>query len=401
VSALAAIPLLIWCYLAIGHGRFWRTDIRLPPGPAPEQWPGIPEQWPSVTVVIPARDEADVLPLTLPTLLAQDYPGTARVILVDDNSSDGTAELARRLQPTPRLALQVLPGAERPCGWAGKLWALHQGADAANSEFLLFSDADIAHEPDSLRRLVAWAGARRLDSASLMARLPVANGWERMIVPAFVYLFAELYPFQRVNTPQARTAAAAGGCLLVRRAALARAGGIAAVRGAVIDDVALARALKRSGAAIWLGLADGVTSVRPYPHLGDLWDMVARSAFTQLRHSTALLAGTLLGLAVVFLGPPATLAGGLATGNAAVALLGGAAWAVMTATYVPMLRYYGLNPLRALSLGPVAALFGGMTVSSALRHWRGGVTWKGRRYGRTAALVKNRGGPNGPTIGGA
>ena len=378
MSALAAIPLLIWCYLLVGRGRFWRTDIRLPDKPAPARWPG-------VVVIVPARDEADILSVTLPTLLAQDYPGSVRVILVDDNSSDDTGRVALRChRDGSGIPLSVLQGSERPSGWAGKLWALHQGVAAARtdpaSEWLLLTDADIAHEPDSLRRLVALAQADGLDSVSLMARLRVASAWERLIVPAFVYLFAELYPFALVNRPRSPVAAAAGGCVLVRSTALAGAGGIESVRGAVIDDVALAKALKSSGARVWLGLAEGVRSARPYPRLRDLWDMVARSAFTQLRYSLVLLGVTLGGLALVFLGPPGALAGGLATGNLLVAALGAAAWAVMTATYVPMLRYYGCSPWRAITLPLVATLYGGMTLSSALRHYRGGVTWKGRRY---------------------
>lgn len=378
MSALAAIPLIIWCYLLVGRGRFWRTDIRLPQRPAPARWP-------AVAVIVPARDEAAILSVTLPTLLAQDYPGPARVIVVDDNSSDDTTQVALRCRDEQAaIPLSVVAGSERPPGWAGKLWAIHQGIAAAEAgpetEWLLLTDADIAHEPSSLRRLIALVLADDLDSASLMARLRVATAWERVIVPAFVYLFAQLYPFALVNRPRSRTAAAAGGCVLVRTAALADAGGVESVRGAVIDDVALAKALKASGARIWLGLADGVTSARPYPRLGDLWDMVARSAFTQLRYSVVLLTATLGGLALIFLGPPAALAVGLGTGNVVVATLGAAAWAVMTATYVPMLRYYACNPLRALTLPLVAALYGGMTVSSALRHYRGGVTWKGRRY---------------------
>jgi hopene-associated glycosyltransferase HpnB len=382
VSWLAAVPLLIWLYLVAGHGRFWRTDVRLPPTKnAPV------EGWPSVAVLVPARDEAAILRTTLPTVLEQDYPGDARAVLVDDRSTDGTGALARALgaAPVARLPLTVVDGAERPDGWAGKLWALEQGRRAAGTEgadpeYLLLTDADIAHAPHSLRRLVAWAAAGSLDSVSLMARLRTATGWERLIVPAFVYLFAELYPFRRVNRRGARTAAAAGGCVLVRAAALEDAGGIGAVAGAVIDDVALARALKRSGASIWLGLAEDVESARPYPRLRDLWDMIARSAFTQLRHSTAILVGTLAALGVVFLGPLAATIVGLTLGDPLVAGLGAAAWALMTASYVPMLRYYGLGPLRALTLPPVVVLYGAMTVSSALRHWRGGITWKGRRY---------------------
>ncbi|HWG74122.1 MAG TPA: glycosyltransferase [Acidimicrobiales bacterium] len=416
MSRLALVPLLIWIYLLVGHGRFWRTDVRLPHADPPSAWP-------SVAVVVPARDEGGILAQTLPTLLAQDYPGAAHLFLVDDRSTDGTAELATTLaaaetpgspsqgRPGPGSrsqgrsgpGLTIVAGAERPPGWAGKLWAVEQGVRAATAAraatgggapagpataaapfptpaYLLLTDADIAHPPDSLRRLVAWAEAADLDEVSLMARLRTVTGWERLLIPAFVYFFAELYPFRRVNRPARRTAAAAGGCVLVRASALERAGGVSAVRGAVIDDVALARSLKASGATIWLGLADDVCSVRPYPGLGDLWDMVARSAFTQLRYSTLLLAGTVVGLAVTFLGAPAALVAGIVTGDAPAALAGAGAWLVMAATYVPMIRYYRLPAWRALTLPAVACLYAAMTVTSAVRHWRGGVTWKGRSY---------------------
>ena len=416
---LALLPLLIWAYLFVGHGRFWRTDIRLPSV-------GPPSAWPSVAIVVPARDEADILAETLPTLLAQDYPGPARVILVDDRSTDGTAARARRLaraHPSAGLPLSVVAGAERPAGWAGKLWAVEQGVRTAtgaagadpgpgpgpgpakgtarpstttaapfpnafpNPVYLLLTDADISHGPHSLRGLVAWAEADRLDQVSLMARLRTVTGWERLIIPAFVYFFAELYPFRWVNRPDRRTAAAAGGCVLVRTSALDRAGGVTSVRGAVIDDVSLARALARSGSRLWLGLADdnaagdGVVSVRSYPRLGDLWDMVARSAFTELRCSTFLLVGAIIGLAVTFAGPPAAVVVGLVAGIPLVAAAGAGAWLLMAATYLPMLRYYRQPAWRAVTLPVVAGLYAAMTVTSAWRHRRGGVTWKGRSYG--------------------
>ncbi|MGH9076641.1 MAG: glycosyltransferase [Acidimicrobiales bacterium] len=399
VGWLALLPLLAWTWLLVGRGRFWRTDIRLRAAPPPPQWP-------AVAVVVPARDEADLLEVTLASLLDQDYPGPAHVVVVDDRSTDDTASAARALAGAGRLDLTVVAGRDPPDGWTGKLWALHQGIARATGAgdpwlpppagappapaYVLLTDADIAHPPDGLRRLVAWAEASHLDQVSLMARLSTASAWERLLVPAFVYFFAELYPFGQVNRQSSRTAAAAGGCILVRTAALERAGGVAAVRGAVIDDVALARALKRSGAALWLGLADDTTSVRPYPRLGDIWDMVARSAYTQLRHSPALLAGTVVGLAAVFVGPPAALVGGVVAGLPQVAALGASAWLVMALTYLPMLAYHRLaHPRlawwRALGLPAVAVLYVAMTLSSAWRHWRGGVAWKGRTYDRSGA----------------
>jgi hopene-associated glycosyltransferase HpnB len=380
--SLAALALAVWLWLALARGMFWRTDQRLPDAPDPARWP-------PVAVVVPARDEAEVLPATLPTLVGQDYPGPVRVILVDDGSTDGTGELAARISP----AVTVVRPDEPPPGWTGKLWALAAGVShavgqaeqdgmaAGGADFLLFTDADIAHRAGSLAALVRAAEGHRLDLVSQMARLRVRTGWERLVVPAFVYFFALLYPFHWSNRPRSRTAAAAGGCSLIRRTALERAGGVAAVRGAVIDDVALARALKRSGARIHLGLADLVDSVRPYPTLGSLWRMVARSAYAQLRHSLLVLAGTVVGLALVFLAPPVTTVVGAVTGDIAALALGAAAWLLMAATYAPMLRYYGQPAAAALLLPFTACLYLAMTVDSAVRHYRGrGAAWKGRTY---------------------
>ncbi|MCB5183423.1 glycosyltransferase [Streptomyces antimicrobicus] len=382
LSFAAVAAVLVWVWLVCGHGMFWRTDVRLPARAAPARWP-------SVAVVVPARDEAAVLPCSLPSLLAQDYPGEAEVYLVDDGSSDGTADLARRLAAaTPGLPLTVVHPGEPAPGWTGKLWALRHGIDRARAgrpgepEFLLLTDADIAHEPDSLRELVSAATTHHLDLVSQMARLRVAGFWERLIVPAFVYFFAQLYPFRWVNRPTGRTSAAAGGCVLLRTEAAVRARVPDAVRDAVIDDVSLARAVRDSGGRIWLGLADRVDSVRPYPGLADLWRMVARSAYAQLRHSPLLLAGTVAGLALVYLVPPAALFAGLATGRPATAWAGGAAWLLMSGSYVPMLRYYRRPAALAPLLPLTALLYLLMTVDSAVRHYRGrGAAWKGRTYG--------------------
>ncbi|MEU7059079.1 glycosyltransferase [Streptomyces sp. NPDC046197] len=378
----AVASLAAWLWLLLGQGFFWRTDVRLPPGEDPD-----PDDWPSVCVVVPARDEAAVLPRSLPSLLAQDYPGRAEVVLVDDASSDGTGELARELaRRHGGLPLTVGSPGEPPAGWTGKLWAVRHGIGLARArapEYLLLTDADIAHAPDSLRRLVAAARAGDFDVLSQMARLRVESLWERLVVPAFVYFFAQLYPFRRIGRRSTRTAAAAGGCVLLRAETAERARIPDAIRHAVIDDVALARAVKRGGGHIWLGLAERVDSVRPYPRLHDLWRMVSRSAYAQLRHNPLLLAGTVAGLALVYLAPPVTLVAGLAAGSAAAALTGGLAWLVMTATYVPMLRYYR-QPLWLAPLLPFTAfLYLLMTVDSAVRHYRGrGAAWKGRTYPR-------------------
>ncbi|MBM4796609.1 glycosyltransferase [Streptomyces sioyaensis] len=403
---IGAGSLLAWVWLLLGQGFFWRTDVRLPARRDPERWP-------SVAVVVPARDEAAVLPDSLPSLLGQKYPGRAEVFLVDDGSTDGTGARARELAAARGgLPLTVSSPGEPGPGWTGKLWALRHGMALAREhmepEYLLLTDADIAHEPDSLRELVAAARSAELDLVSQMARLRVVTRWERLIVPAFVYFFGQLYPFRWVNRPGARTAAAAGGCVLLRREAAERAGIPETIRHAVIDDVTLARAVKRSGSGsgvtggapaagvrrrfdpgrrraaggrIWLGLADRVASVRPYPRPADLWRMVSRSAYAQLRHRPLLLLGTVLGLTLVYLVPPVALLAGAAGGDAATAALGGAAWAVMCGTYLPMLRHYGQPWWTAPLLPFTALLYLLMTVDSAVQHHRGrGAAWKGRTY---------------------
>ncbi|MFC8265764.1 glycosyltransferase [Streptomyces cinereoruber] len=349
-----------------------------------------PTVWPRVVVVVPARDEAGVLPLSLPSLLAQDYPGVAEVALVDDGSTDGTGALAVELAGRcGGLPLTVTSPGEPEPGWTGKLWALRHGmalARARGPEFLLLTDADIAHEPDSLRLLVSAAMENDLDLVSQMARLRVESMWERLVVPAFVYFFAQLYPFRWINRARPRATAAAGGCVLLRTETAVAAGVPESIRQAVIDDVSLARAVRRAGGRIWLGLAERVDSVRPYPGLGELWRMVARSAYAQLRHSPLLLLGTVAGLVVVYLVPPVALVAGAATGNAPAAWAGGAAWAAMAGSYVPMLRHYRQPPWLAPLLPFTAFLYLLMTVDSAVRHHRGrGAAWKGRTYARPEA----------------
>ena len=380
--AACVIAAVAWVFLLAAHGGYWRTDQRLPRAQAGQN------AWPDVVAVIPARNEAAVLPATLPTLLAQDYPGGLRVLLVDDQSSDGTAEVATALaRQTAGAGLRVVAGAPPPDGWAGKVWAMEQGRSAAGQAgYLLFTDADIAYRPGTLTALVRAAEADDRALVSQMALLNAGTFWERLLVPAFVYFFAQLYPFRRVNRAGARTAAAAGGCMLVRGAVLAAAGGFGPIRGARIDDVALGRLLKRLPARCWLGLTTDVASLRPYPNLSGLWDMISRSAFTQLRYSLFLLIGTVAGLLWIYLLPPAAglaglvwlaAGGGSAAGWLAVAGLTG--WVLMSASFVPMLRLYRLSVLRAPSLPLIALAYAAMTVDSARRYYAGrGGQWKGR-----------------------
>ncbi|WNI33659.1 glycosyltransferase [Streptomyces sp. ITFR-6] len=380
---IAVGSLAAWVWLLLGQGFFWRTDQRLPDSTEPGDWP-------SVAIVVPARDEAGMLPMSLPSLMAQDYPGPAEIFLVDDCSKDGTGDLARALAVRHGgLPVTVVSPGEPAPGWTGKLWAVRHGMALARTrdpEYLLLTDADIAHEPDSLRELVAAAGSGGFDLVSQMARLRVQSTWERLVVPAFVYFFSQLYPFRWVNRAGARTAAAAGGCVLLRTEAAVRAGVPESIRQAVIDDVSLARAVRDSGGRIWLGLADRVDSVRPYPCLADLWRMISRSAYAQLRHSPLLLLGTVLGLALVYLAPPVTLVAGLLAPNSLAAWTGGVAWVVMAGTYMPMLGYYRQSLWLAPLLPFTALLYLLMTVDSAVQHYRGrGAAWKGRTYARPEA----------------
>lgn len=379
LDAVAALSLTAWAYLVFAHGRFWMCSERL------EGRDAAPKRWPAVVAVVPARDEADVLARTLRSLLDQDYPGEWRVLLVDDESSDGTADVARGVaKEHPRgERLRVASAPPRPPGWVGKMWALASGVRAAREtgpapDAWLFTDADVTHGPDNLRRLAARLEARDLDLVSLMVRLDAEQGWSRLLIPTFVYFFQLLYPFPRVNDPNARTAGAAGGCLLVRRPALERAGGIEALRSEVIDDCALGSAVKRSGGTLWLGLSTTERSIRRYRGL-DVWHMVARSAYTQLRHSLLLLVGTLAGLALLFLVPPLGALLFPLHGDAAAAALALGAWLLAAASFAPTLALYEKSPAWALALPLAGVLYGAMTFDSARRHWRKqGASWKGR-----------------------
>jgi len=364
-ALLGGLTLLIWLGLIFAHGQFWRARV------SDRGMPPVPQLWPTVAAIVPARNEADVITRSIGSLLEQDYPGEFRVILVDDNSSDGTADAARALNDA---RLVILNGAPLPAGWTGKLWALSQGIAAAERpEFLWLTDADIEHAPDTLRALVSRAEDGGLQLVSLMARLHCATWAERMLVPAFVFFFQMLYPFERVNRPKG-IGGAAGGCMLVRRTALERAGGIAAIRNALIDDCTFGALIKRHG-RIWLGLTDRSRSIRPYRDIGSIAAMISRSAYAQLGYSPLMLIGTLLGLFLVFGAPPLLTL----TGSGAGRIMPAVAWALMALSFQPMLRFYHRSPLYGVVLPLIGAFYAGCTLLSAWQHHRGcGGMWKGR-----------------------
>jgi hopene-associated glycosyltransferase HpnB len=370
-AALGLLTLAVWAYLLLARGGFWRADQ------TDAETPAAPPAWPAVTAVVPARNEADVIAHSLGSLLGQDYPGPFEIILVDDDSDDGTAAVATALAEAagPRR-LTVLRGQPRAAGWTGKLWAMSQGVAAAGEapKYLWLTDADIAHDPDNLRRLVSRAEAGSLTLASLMVDLHCETFAERLLIPAFVLFFQMVYPFRWVNRPNHRLAGAAGGCMLAQREALERAGGVAAIRAAMIDDCALAANLKRQG-PIWLGLTRRARSLRPYASIGVIGQMIARSAYAQLDYSPLKLAGTVLGLALTYLAPPALAL----FGHGFARWAGLAAWAAMALAFQPMLRAYRRSPLWGIALPLIATLYGAFTLRSAIDVWRRrGGQWKGR-----------------------
>jgi hopene-associated glycosyltransferase HpnB len=366
VTTLALLSFLIWCWLLTTRGRFWNAGPVLPVA--------APHDPPPVAIVVPARDEAPFVERALRSLLIQNYSGDFSVTLVDDRSQDGTGTIARAIGE-PRL--RVLPGAERPVGWAGKLWALRQGiAEADSPEFILLTDADIEHDPSHLASLVAKAQRDDLDMVSEMVLLNCDSWPEKALIPAFVFFFQLLYPFEWVNNPLRGTAAAAGGTILIRRRALLRIGGIEAVKDALIDDVALAGAVK-AGGRIFLGHSALARSIRPYPRVRDIWRMIARSAYAQLRFSPLLLVVTVLGMALVWLVPPITLL----FGHGWARSLGFFTSAMFSVAWLPTLARYRLSFFWIFALPFIALFYMAATIGSALNHHRGrGVVWKGRAY---------------------
>ncbi|MHB1320099.1 MAG: glycosyltransferase [Acidithiobacillus ferrivorans] len=371
--------LLAWLILVLGRGAFWRADQRLPLSEN-----GTQRTWPEVTAVVPARNEAEGIGDCVSALLRQDYPGVLHVIVVDDQSSDGTAERAReaacRVDAASRL--EVLRGAPLPENWAGKVWAMAQGVNAAGLVPLLwFTDGDIVHGRDVLQRLVIQVEDQDRSLVSLMVMLSCRSFWERLLIPPFIFFFQMLYPFPWVNNPRRALAGAAGGCMLLRRATLEKAGGFAAMRGARIDDCTLAALVKPHG-AIWLGLGTESYSLRDYQRLGEIWRMVARSAYVQLQFSPWRLLGATLGMIFLYAWPVGALLFGLWTENIWLGLPALLACMLMLTAYLPSLRLYALNPLWMFSLPLAALLYTLMTLDSARRHYGGrGGAWKGRHYG--------------------
>ena len=379
--ALAIISGVTWLFLALFWGQFWH---KLELEPSTESLDSAPTVW----AIVPARDEADVIEKSLKSLLTQDYEGDFKVILVDDNSSDDTATIAQQTaqQLNKTAQFQLLNGQPLAEGWKGKLWALAQGVDYASSQgktvdYFLFTDADIEHHQTNLTELVTKAETEKLDLVSLMVLLRCESYWEKLLIPAFVYFFQQLYPFRLANNPNLPIAAAAGGCILIRAQALEQIGGIASVKEALIDDCTLAKKVKSNGGKTWLGLAAHTISLRPYDSLQSIWDMVARTAFDQLGYSWLLLLATVLGMSLVYLVPPVSLAWGLVTGSTTTAVIGLLAWFVMSLTYLPTVQLYQLSWWRAFGLTAIAFLYELMTIDSAFRHLRGkGGLWKGRTY---------------------
>jgi hopene-associated glycosyltransferase HpnB len=383
---VASASLLAWGYLLAGRGGFWRCAER---DDAPSTGAGASaasSAWPAVAVIVPARNEADVIGETLGALLRQDYRGAVTIVVVDDDSTDETARISRDVARSGAAAerVSVVSAPPLPAGWTGKLWAMHCGvghAAARAADYLLLTDADVRHAHDSLRGLVVRAGAGSLVLASRLAKLRCESFAERALVPAFVFFFRMLYPFAWVNAPHRRTAAAAGGCMLVRRDALDAAGGLQAIRGELIDDCALARLLKSRG-PIALDLSTRVESLRAYRSFGALRRMISRCAFSELRHSWLRLVLAVAAMLVVFVAPPAIVV----AADAPAAAVAGVAWLAMAIAFQPTLRLYARAPLWGLALPAIALVYVAFTVDSALAHARGrGGGWKGRVYARGAA----------------
>jgi hopene-associated glycosyltransferase HpnB len=378
----------IWIYLLVAHGRFWIIPGARSFSPAVGERVGLNR---TVAVVIPARNEAAVIGRAvgsllrqMPTLSAKDSEkdrapvfNSIRIFVVDDNSTDKTADAARQAAEDQLDRVTVIDGHPLPPGWSGKLWAVQQGVEQAlgiDPDFLLLTDADIEHDSHNVAQLIEIAD-QGYDIASFMVKLHCRSVAERMLIPAFVFFFFMLYPPEWIRDPRRGTAGAAGGCILIRPSALKQIGGLAEIRGEIIDDCALARAVKNSGGRVWLGATADTHSVRPYDSFGEIERMIARTAFNQLRHSFWLLLGTVVGMLLIYVLPFALML----SGSAKLGLIGAIAFGLMCASYLPMVWFYGLNFLWALTLPFSAAFYTGATIHSAVRYWTGrGGEWKGR-----------------------
>ena len=371
---------VIWLFLLLFWGGYW---LRLELKPDETKL----ESYPTVWVVIPARDEADVIHRSLESILNQDYPGKLKVVLVDDNSSDSTATVAQETVDKlgKKEQFYLLNGKPLEIGWKGKLWALNQGVNYTQSQdkadYFLFTDADIQHHSSNVSELITKAETESLDLVSLMVLLRSDSFWEKLLIPTFVYFFQQLYPFRLANNPRLPIAAAAGGCILIQTKILEDIGGIASVKTALIDDCTLANKVKSAGGKTWLGLTENTVSLRPYDTLDSIWNMVARTAFDQLSYSWLLLIATVIGMTVVYIIPPVATIWGLLTGNTTIASVGFVTWLIMSVTYIPTLRLYKLPLVIAFLLPAIAFIYELMTVDSAIRHLQGkGGLWKGRTY---------------------
>jgi hopene-associated glycosyltransferase HpnB len=373
---LSLFVLIVWLALFLAWGNFWRLwefDFDLAQFRSPEKWP-------RVVALIPARNEASSIAEVVRAVATQNYAGEFRVIVIDDHSSDNTAEIARRvaLEMGTAAKVTILAAPDLAAGWTGKLWALNAGITQASNaapDYFWFTDADVVHAPNTLRRLVSLAKMETLDLTSLMVLLKSESFAERLLIPPFLYFFLMLYPPKWIAKRVAKTAGAAGGCILLRHTAIRRTGGLSAIRGEIIDDCALARVIKKSGGNIWMGLTRSSQSLRSYRTLSEIRDMIARTAFTQLRHSALLLIGTLLGLVLTFVLPLVlTFSSDPRVWPCALV-----ACCLMTSSFLPTLTFYRLRPIWAPVL-PISALFyASATLISATRYWRGrGGQWKGR-----------------------
>jgi hopene-associated glycosyltransferase HpnB len=378
---IVSLSLIIWIFLWLFRGGFWLANQRI------ETTVEL-DNYPTVWAVVPARDEAEAIAISLTSLLNQNYLGEFSVVLVDDNSCDRTSEIA--LTTAEKLgkssSLKILAGKPLATGWKGKLWAMHQGIDYAQQQdstpdYFLFTDADIQHDLNNLTQLVSKAETEDLDLVSLMVLLKCASFWENVLIPAFVFFFQKLYPFPWVNNPRKTIAAAAGGCILISHQALIEIGGIATIKDALIDDCSLAQAVKSEGKNIWLGLSETTISLRGYDSLKTIWDTIARTAYTQLNYSLILLFGTVIGMTEIYLAAPVCLGLGILTNSWLTVGISLLTWLLMAIAFLPTIKLYNLSIGWAFCLPAIAFLYTLMTIDSAIKYYQGkGGSWKGRTY---------------------